>query len=87
MKVVLMTPETYYTIQHIQLPCELVRLLNYCQKYKQSHLGRVCYYDKKVNAARRLASMSLHDRITSYTKTRKIEVRYDPEQLSIPPRD
>jgi hypothetical protein len=32
---------------------------------------------KKVNAPRRLQFKRLPDRITSYTQTRKIEVRYD----------
>ena len=37
---------------------------------------------KKVNAPRRLASMRLLNHVTCPQKTRKIEVRYDPEQLS-----
>ena len=39
---------------------------------------------KRVNARKRLASMRLLNHVTSHQETRKIEVRYDPEQLSAP---
>jgi hypothetical protein len=39
---------------------------------------------KKVNARRRLASMRLLKQATTHQKTRKMEVRYDPEQVSAP---
>jgi hypothetical protein len=38
----------------------------------------------KVNAPRRLALMRLLKQPTSHQKTRKMEVRYDPEQVSAP---
>ena len=39
---------------------------------------------KKVNAPKRLASTRLLNHATSYQETRKIELRYDLEQLSAP---
>jgi hypothetical protein len=39
---------------------------------------------KKVNAPKRLASMRLLNHVTRHQETRKIEVRYDPAQLSAP---
>jgi hypothetical protein len=39
---------------------------------------------KKVNAPKRLASTRLLNHVTSHQETRKIEVRYDLEQLSAP---
>jgi hypothetical protein len=54
-----------------------------CQKCKESHPDRVCDYGEKVNAPRRLQLKRLPDRITSDTKTRKIEVRYDCGKWSL----
>jgi hypothetical protein len=39
---------------------------------------------KKLNAPRRLPSMRVPNRVTSHQRKRKIEVRYDMEQVSGP---
>jgi hypothetical protein len=45
-----------------------------CQKCKQSHPGRVCDYDGKPNAPKRLPSMRLLNQVTSHQRTRQTEV-------------
>jgi hypothetical protein len=52
-----------------------------CQKCKQATPVASAITTKKVNAPKRLIPVLLNH-VTSHQKTRKIEVRYDLEQLS-----
>jgi hypothetical protein len=65
---------------------EVEWLLNYARNANKHIPVVFAITTKRVNAPRRLASMRLHNRVRSHRKKRKIEVRYDPEQLSPPLR-
>jgi hypothetical protein len=60
-------------------------LLNYARNANKPIPVESAITTKKLNAPRRLSPMRLPNRVTSHQGTRKIEVRYDPEQL--PPCD
>jgi len=57
-------------------------LLNYARNANKPTPVASAITTKKASAPRRLASMRLLNHVTSHQKTRKIEVRCDPEQLS-----
>ena len=54
-----------------------------CQKCKQLHPGRVCDYDEKGECAE---TAGVNDVVAQprkiHQKERKIDVRYDPDQLA-----
>ena len=56
----------------------------FCQKCKQAHPGRVCDYDEKGECAETIGVNEVAQTGNEPQKTRKMEVRYDPEQVSAP---
>ena len=59
-------------------------LLNYARNANKPTPVAFAITTKKVNAPRRLASMRLLKQPTSHQKTRRMQVRYDPKQVSGP---
>jgi hypothetical protein len=59
-------------------------LLNYARNANKPTPVASAITTKRASAARRLASMRFLNQVISHQKTRKIEVRCDPEQLSAP---
>jgi hypothetical protein len=55
-----------------------------CQKCKQAHPGRVCDYDEKAECSETIAVDEVVQPCSEPSETRKIEVRYDPEQSESP---